>query len=80
MTKKLELYQNGKYVGDYTLVQICRMLAVGRGTVLDAADSGGAIGNYHVKHSQTAESQNYKMKALEEWDEVRFRLNPNAKR
>ena len=80
MTRKYDLYKSGVHVGTLTLVQTCRMLAEGKDTVLHHIASGEPIGAYMIEKAQTAESENGKRKVLEEWDHIRFRLNPAARR
>ena len=80
MTQKYTMVKNGKTYGDYTVCQISRMLAEGQQAVREAAASGKEICGYTLEEAQTEENKNHKKKALAEWDEIRFRLNPRAKR
>ncbi|MBD5499111.1 MAG: hypothetical protein HDR11_15390 [Lachnospiraceae bacterium] len=80
MTQKYTMVKNGKTYGDYTVCQISRILAEGQAAVREAAQSGTEIHGYTLTEAQTAENENSKRKALAEWDEIRFRLNPAARR
>lgn len=80
MTQKYTMVKNGKTYGDYTVCQISRMLAEGQAAVREAAQSGTEIHGYTLTEAQTAENENSKRKVLVEWDEIRFRLNPAARK
>lgn len=80
MTQKYELHKNGNYLGDFTMCQITKDLLTSSEVVLSAVYDGTEINGYTVKKAQTAENECWKSKALKNWDEIRFRLNPNAKR
>ncbi|MDE5680442.1 MAG: hypothetical protein K2I01_08470 [Lachnospiraceae bacterium] len=78
MTQKFMMVKNGKAYGDYTVCQISRMLAEGQKTVREAVQNGTEICGCTLDEAQTAENENSRRKALAEWDEIRFRLNPAA--
>lgn len=80
MTQKYDLHKSGVYISTLTLVQVCRMLTESKDIVLQHVASGEPIGAYMIEKAQTAESENGKKKVLEEWDSIRFRLNPAARR
>ncbi|MCM1222838.1 MAG: hypothetical protein NC548_51110 [Lachnospiraceae bacterium] len=80
VTQKYTLVKNGKTYGDYTVYMISRMLAEGQAAVREAAQTGKEIHGYTLVEAQTAENENGKRRALAEWDEIRFRLNPKARK
>lgn len=80
MTKHYDLYKEDTYVGTFTLIQISRQLMEGQDTVREHAVTGLPLGTYRIINARTAESENAKKRILTEWDGVRFRLNPKARK
>lgn len=79
MTQKYDLYKNGEYVDTLTLLQICKKLCVGRTAIWDAVAKERLLDGYLIQEIDYEKSESEKVKFAEEWDNVRFKLNPNAK-
>lgn len=82
MTQKYRLTKNGRYCGEVTLHQARLLLCEGSTAVLDAVKNGTEIDGYTIEKAQTAENENVKRAVLKKygWEELRFRLNPGAKK
>lgn len=82
-TLKYRIYKNGEKMGVFTRVQACRMLCISSETFRKYVYSGELYNEVYkieeVTEEQTKSSKNLKIKALEEWDRVRFMVNPKAK-
>lgn len=82
MTQKYRLTKNGRDCGEVTLYQARLLLCEGSAVVLDAVENGKEIDGYFLEKIQPEERVDLKRAVLEKyrWEELRRKLNPNAKR
>lgn len=78
------LIDNNKVVGEFTQVEIIRMIGITRHTLINYSDVGLTYQKRYrferIENDPSESSRKEKLQVLMEWDEVRFKLNPKAKR
>lgn len=81
MTQKYKLTKKGRDCGEVTLCQACRLLLKGSEVILDAVKNRKEIDGYLLEKAQPEKNIDLKRAVLEKygWEELRRKLNPNAK-
>lgn len=93
MTRRYEVFRNDEYMGLFPPAKLCKMLNIDYSTLYNCVKGNNmlviikegiktiyAILEYKDTKKFKTGLEHEKDKLLEEWDEIRFKINPNAKR
>lgn len=81
--KKYHIFKNSEYKGTMDMKGAMKLIGTSQATVSKYASNGKLYkGTWRIEEqmAEPGSETSEKRRALEEWDEVRFRLNPKARR